>query len=779
MARGSQTRVHAGAQPQNVVQAKPVLQPAVDGAVLSSLPPLVSRTLASSGEPLDSSTRAFFEPRFGYDFSQVRVHADERAAESARAVGALAYTVGRDVVFGVGQYRQGTSDGMRLLAHELAHVVQQNRSGIYPPTIDPQAPHERNADSVASSVIDGKSAVRVSEYTGVVLARQPRSAKTKAFQPTSGDKAYLVSLMRRLFENLDEKTRKTVLENKTIAIGLSLNDEGQIVYVYSVNGNWIDRNLKDVAEKQLQLFRLDASKEPGQRGPGGAPNDAEQIMIRGGDEFGFKIKAMAVSRKVCVDCVEALVQNEGGAIPVVEVLIKPTKPSMAIQGRMPRGSGSTGNTSGGGYNPSPKRIVASMTLNIVAGKVLGIFQSEFKDMVKRDLAKLPKPKIDKRNPFDFLKDSEMTSSIKGSTSLLNILNMDFKLLGQELEDKQLKLLVDMNHRLLAVAPASEETHEEIAKKIEYLDQIVDDLIDYEQQLLILRGNLDAVLEEEETAQICKKSADDSNNIIYYGRTPDGMLSDSLVRHAGLNPPEVDDIGDSLYRYSAAIANTFRDVHALSKKVNRLIENEERFAKDVIQIRHVEYDSQFNSFTPEDQAREEQVKAEKAAKAKREQEAEAAKMKREQKAENKRKQAKLDAARAQALNPPPTINQAQFLQPPDSTLPTVAGQASSIENLLGPLQKDPVWLGWDDTADLHEARKNELVRFAKKITQMQHENKLDLNELNRFISERDIWIKQLHRAIDNWKKSKTGNPAGSRLMALEDWIRNAGHKALYF
>jgi len=65
------------------------------------------------------------EPRFGHDFSQVRVHADGEAANAARAVQARAYTIGRDIVFGDRQYQPTTRDGKRLLAHELTHVVQQ------------------------------------------------------------------------------------------------------------------------------------------------------------------------------------------------------------------------------------------------------------------------------------------------------------------------------------------------------------------------------------------------------------------------------------------------------------------------------------------------------------------------------------------------------------------------------------------------------------------------------------------------------------------------------
>ena len=92
-------------------------------------PPIVHEVLASPSQLLDPATRTFMESRFGHDFSQVRVHADAKAAESARAVNALAYTVGRDVVFGAGQYQPTTSAGRQLLAHELSHTIQQGAAG--------------------------------------------------------------------------------------------------------------------------------------------------------------------------------------------------------------------------------------------------------------------------------------------------------------------------------------------------------------------------------------------------------------------------------------------------------------------------------------------------------------------------------------------------------------------------------------------------------------------------------------------------------------------------
>jgi hypothetical protein len=90
-----------------------------------SVPPVVLDALSSPGEPLDATTRAFMERRLAHDFGRVRIHANDKAAESARAVSASAYTVGRNVVFAAGQYAPENAQGRRLLAHELVHVMQQ------------------------------------------------------------------------------------------------------------------------------------------------------------------------------------------------------------------------------------------------------------------------------------------------------------------------------------------------------------------------------------------------------------------------------------------------------------------------------------------------------------------------------------------------------------------------------------------------------------------------------------------------------------------------------
>ena len=113
-----------------------------------SIRPLVGG-MNSSGQSLDAETREFMEPRFGHDFSQVRVHQDAPAAESARSANALAYAMGDNIVFGAGKYEPGTNRGRRLLAHELAHVAQQRRG----PGANNDA--ESRARNAASKVSEG------------------------------------------------------------------------------------------------------------------------------------------------------------------------------------------------------------------------------------------------------------------------------------------------------------------------------------------------------------------------------------------------------------------------------------------------------------------------------------------------------------------------------------------------------------------------------------------------------------------------------------------------
>lgn len=120
----------------------------------------VDEVLRAPSRGLGAEQREFFAQGFGTDFSSVRVHSDAQAAASARALDAQAYAVGQHIVFGAGQYRPETAAGRELLAHELAHVVQQRSAA---PTDGPltvgraDSPAEVDADRMAGAVLAGRS----------------------------------------------------------------------------------------------------------------------------------------------------------------------------------------------------------------------------------------------------------------------------------------------------------------------------------------------------------------------------------------------------------------------------------------------------------------------------------------------------------------------------------------------------------------------------------------------------------------------------------------------
>ncbi len=130
----------------------------------------VRNTISSGGHALDHSTRAALEPQFGYDFSQVRIHTDDRAAESAQSLNAQAYTVGPDVVFGEGAYTPQSSTGQRLIAHELAHVVQQSSGPVAGSLMtqgvsvsQPSDTFEQAADQAADLAVSGSPAAAAAQ----------------------------------------------------------------------------------------------------------------------------------------------------------------------------------------------------------------------------------------------------------------------------------------------------------------------------------------------------------------------------------------------------------------------------------------------------------------------------------------------------------------------------------------------------------------------------------------------------------------------------------------
>jgi hypothetical protein len=110
------------------------VKPSINGGAArrhgGSVPRHVGAVLTAPGDPLDASERAFLEPRFGHDLSAVRIHHDVAAERSAKQLGSLAHAAGPNIVFALGRYAPGSIQGRKLLAHEIAHVLQQGEQGV-------------------------------------------------------------------------------------------------------------------------------------------------------------------------------------------------------------------------------------------------------------------------------------------------------------------------------------------------------------------------------------------------------------------------------------------------------------------------------------------------------------------------------------------------------------------------------------------------------------------------------------------------------------------------
>ena len=108
------------------------------------------------GQPLPEPVRSFFEPRFGHDFSKVRTHTDTRSEKMAEALNARSYTTGNDIVFGAGQFNPHSQEGSRLIAHELTHVVQQNKKSVTPGHQQRHRPETAISKSTRPGIIQRK-----------------------------------------------------------------------------------------------------------------------------------------------------------------------------------------------------------------------------------------------------------------------------------------------------------------------------------------------------------------------------------------------------------------------------------------------------------------------------------------------------------------------------------------------------------------------------------------------------------------------------------------------
>ncbi len=225
------------------LQRKPVeeeeekLQAKATSVSISEINPDIEshiKSLKGGGKPLSEKDRAFFEPRFGYDFSQVRVHSGGAAEQSAREVNANAFTVGHDMVFGAGRFAPGTHEGRWLIAHELAHFVQQSGS-VQRASSDFQIRQISPADAAIPNMIffdQGSSTLVASERAKIAALAAPpgRNLTLNGFSSEEGSDAANDAMIQARLNAVEAALVSAGHTGARVRVNLRASGIGQIDY---------------------------------------------------------------------------------------------------------------------------------------------------------------------------------------------------------------------------------------------------------------------------------------------------------------------------------------------------------------------------------------------------------------------------------------------------------------------------------------------------------------------------------------------------------------------
>jgi Domain of unknown function (DUF4157) len=211
--------------------------PGPDGAALEGA--------SAAGQALEPSTRRMFERRLGHDFSRVRVHSDRRAAEAARGLNALAYTLGPDIVFGTGQYSPATPAGRRLLAHELVHVVQQSAG---PAVVQRQPAPAAQSDAA----LEGRNFVRAT------IEFLSRSAEFYADPATAVDGALFDRVINSWYVMVVDRER---MIDTSLGGDATLKAELHSAYINAIRA-LVSRAAATLKRSEADLYRENTGRIP-------------------------------------------------------------------------------------------------------------------------------------------------------------------------------------------------------------------------------------------------------------------------------------------------------------------------------------------------------------------------------------------------------------------------------------------------------------------------------------------------------------------------------------
>jgi len=559
----------------------------------------VNNIRSSPGSPLDAGTRKFMESRLGYDFSSVRIHTDERSARSSETINALSYTVGNDIIFGAGQYQPKKIQGMRLLAHELVHVVQQ--SGL-----DEIRIGQDNAKR-------GFSALQISNNSTKGIARQPG---TGSGQSAQGKRGNYTALQARLLQQARERLKP----EKDAIVGVLVTEDGRQFEFKSGGGQGFPSHIEGKATEKMNELgikkaTLIVEKEPCQICDrsvypfGELDKDTPLISSHTGKEISRQTpkinSALPIGSELTVVGPDSTGIYRGTktapSTPKTGTVHEPPaskdKPKETVpkEPHMPK-SPKAAPTPPAAKEPTmqeasktpqsitkaPNRMDALQiqtefktrilrdaikpVISIGAGFAFSWFESKVQEKMLDDLRNLPKPKIDERSASEYLLDPNTSKAIK----VLDVLNKDFKIFSTSLTTahntamfKVARQAMDNRSLLTSVTPSKRE------EGITRSGGLLESLEIYKYSLSIVKSNVNSILKLKGSLLEAKAAADNLHNMLDPKKNvAKGYLAAKLLERIGIVAYQ--NIVDSLLQLSVAIESCIKDAEDLLANVERLI-----------------------------------------------------------------------------------------------------------------------------------------------------------------------------------------------------------------
>jgi hypothetical protein len=594
-------------------------------------PPIVHEVLNSPGQPLDKATRDFFEPRFGQDFSHVRVHADTLATASARSVNAAAYTVGNHIVLGSNGRSTENIESGRLLAHELTHSLQQSQRGEKEKSDFGGYPNQPNITATSMPVLARQEDKK---------SQTPPPSGLRSSGLTPDEAAQLKSTREGEFK---------VPASKSTLVGI-LIDEG--------TGKRYPVHSGESGGPYGGTQRGNVPRGPGEGFSGGAPTEknigthieGHAAAIMREQKIGratllspeppcrvcsSPTKTPAVSVVLPPESRLTVVYPGGAETFWSSALPSPGSPSRA-GGSSPRSGGEeeSGRTSakgtsavheaaeepnastrgsgpveegvegrptrriGGGMGAAPEpgftRALGFAALNFAAGVGTSLLQGAMRNKILSDLAKLPQPRLDRRGASDFLNDPATGPAMR----LLDLLGKNIKAFTAAFQPQHQKIMTTAQLQLVGIALLPSKTTADSEKRFARLDALRDEMAGYDEQLSTIQSNLEALLSVESKAMQTKAAADD---LI-------AKLPTIIEVQAGLAPtlgfvptPDVEEfskIESNLRFISSSIGVVFSDAHAAKTVIDKAVDESATFRADLSKIWWNEFGAQLAALSKE-------------------------------------------------------------------------------------------------------------------------------------------------------------------------------------